>query len=109
MATYTELITKIDDAFQTGKKLKITAREIEYLTTDEINSLQQRINNHNFQCINQAAKKGMIDDDAAAWWPDCEHGLPVGIERACRPGQLQRGKGRFDRGNQGFGSGSCGA
>ncbi len=67
MATYTELITKIDDAFQTGKKLKITAREIEYLTTDEINSLQQRINNHNFQCINQAAKKGMIDDDAAAY------------------------------------------
>ncbi len=67
MAKYAELIAKIDDAFQNDKKLEIKAKDIEYLSAEEINNLQQKINAYNFEYINTAEKKGMIDSAAAEY------------------------------------------
>ena len=61
MTKYQELQARIDDAFNYDKKLKINARDIEYLSVDEINSLQQKINAYNENYINQAEQKGIID------------------------------------------------
>ena len=67
MAKYAELIAKIDDAFQNDKRLEIKAKDIEYLSAEEINNLQQKINAYNFEYINTAEKKGMIDSVAAEY------------------------------------------
>ena len=61
MATYQELVARINDAFENDKKLKIKAREIEYLSYDEIENLQNLINKHNLQYIRNARKKGLIN------------------------------------------------
>lgn len=65
MATYKELISRINNAFETGKKLKITAHDIESLNIDEINKLQQTITKQNIKYISSCQKKGMIDKAAA--------------------------------------------
>ncbi len=57
MAQYKELIERIDNAFANDTKLKITANDIEYLSVEEINDLQNRINAYNFEYINAAEKK----------------------------------------------------
>lgn len=65
MAKYAELIEKVDDAFQNDNKLSIKAKDIEYLSAEEISNLQQKINAYNFEYINAAEKKGMLDAVAA--------------------------------------------
>ena len=67
MAQYKELIERIDNAFANDTKLKITANDIEYLSVEEINDLQNRINAYNFEYSNGAEKKGMIDFAAAEY------------------------------------------
>ena len=61
MATYQELAARINDAYENDKKLKIKAKEIEYLSNDEIEKLQNLINKHNLQYIRNARKKGLIN------------------------------------------------
>ena len=53
MATYKELISRINNAFETGKKLKITAHDIESLNIDENNKLQQTITKQNIKYISK--------------------------------------------------------
>ena len=65
MATYQELAARINDAYENDKKLKIKAKEIEYLSNDEIEKLQNLINNHNLQYIRNARKKGLINLETA--------------------------------------------
>lgn len=65
MAEYKELMNRIDEAFQKDKKLKITAKEIEKLSVEEINQLQTRINYFNLKYIKYAEYKNIIDKESA--------------------------------------------
>lgn len=65
MATYQELVARIDNAFLNDKKIKINAKDIEYLNPEEISNLQERINMHNFEYIHQSEQKGIIDKKTA--------------------------------------------
>ena len=65
MAEYKELIARIDDAFKNDKKLKINASDIEHLSNEEIQKIQDRINSHSLLYINRAEEKNIIDAESA--------------------------------------------
>ena len=67
MAKYEELLARIDNAYQKGTRLYIPACDIEYLSREEIQNLQQKINAYNINYINESEKKNVIDANTAEY------------------------------------------
>lgn len=65
MAEYEQLIKRVAEAFADNKKLKITAADIENLSTAQIDGIYEAIKKQNLDYIDKARKDGLIDDEGA--------------------------------------------